>query len=103
MGYFNTTGKYNNILYNLDYTKYFYTDSFDDFTNSFDVSLGIRNIKRTLGTSVAASYLFGTDNSYQIVSRTFANFPLKRTSRFAARFRPTINFIITKQTSHFQK
>jgi hypothetical protein len=103
LGYFNTTGKYNNILYNLGYTKYFYTDSFDDFTNSLDVSLGIRNKKRTLGTSVAASYLFGKDNSYQIVSSTFANFPLKRTLRFAARFRPSINFIITKQTLTFSK
>ena len=103
LGYFNTIGKHKNILYNLGYTKYFYTDSFDDFTNSFDVSLGIRNKKRTLGTSVAVSYLFGSDNSYQIVSSTFANFTPKRTSRFAARFRPSINFIISKQTLTFPK
>jgi hypothetical protein len=103
LGYFNTIGKKKNLLYNIGYTKYFYTDGFDDFTNSFDLSLGVRNKKRTLGTTVSASYLFGTDNSYQIVSNTFASFTLKRTSQIAFRFRPSINFIIAKQTLAIQK
>ncbi|MBT4869453.1 MAG: hypothetical protein HOH06_03135 [Polaribacter sp.] len=63
----------------------------------------IRNKKRTLGTAITASYLFGTDRSYQIVSRTFANFIVKRTSSVAMRFRPSINFIIAKQTLAFPK
>jgi hypothetical protein len=103
LGYFKTIGKNKNFLYNVGYTKYFYTDDFDDFTNSLDLSLGVRNKKRTLGTTVSASYLFGTDNSYQIVSNTFANFTLKRTSQIAFRFRPSINFIIAKQTLAIQK
>jgi len=103
LGYFNTIGKSKNYLYNLGYTKYFYSDGFDAFTNSLDVSFGIRNNKRTLGTTISGSYLFGTDNSYQIVSNTFANFTLKRTSNFALRFRPSINFIVAKQTFAFQR
>jgi hypothetical protein len=103
LGYFNTIGKTKNYLYNLGYTKYFYSDSFDAFTNSLDVSFGIRNNKRTLGTTISGSYLFGTDTSYQIVSNTFANFTLKRTSNYALRFRPSINFIIAKQTLAFQR
>ena len=103
LGYFNAFDKNRNIVYNLGYTKYFYSDGFDAYTNSLDVSLGIRNKKRTLGTTVAASYLFGTDNSYQIVSNTFANFTLKRTPNYAVRFRPSINFIIAKQSVAFQK
>ena len=62
-----------------------------------DVSLGIRNKKRTLGTSFGASYLFGTEKSYQFVSSSFVNFTLKRTPNFALRFRPRVNFIVAKQ------
>ena len=97
LGYFKTIGKNKNFLYNLGYTKYFYADGYDVFTNSLDVSLGIRNKKRTLGTSIATSYLFGTEKSYQFVSSTFVNFTLKRTSNFALRLRPRLNFIVAKQ------
>ena len=103
VGYFNSIGKKKSILYNVGYSKYFYTDNFDDFTNSVDLSLGIRNNKRSLGTTISASYLFGTDNSFQIISNSFVNFTLKRTSNFAVRFRPSIHFIIAKQTLSVQK
>ena len=103
LGYFNTLDKNKNLTYNLGYTKYFYSDGYDGFTNSLDVSLGLRNKKRTLGTSVSASYLFGTEESYQLVSSSFVNFTLKRTSNFALRLRPRINFIIAKQNITIQK
>ncbi|MBG7612183.1 hypothetical protein IU405_07985 [Polaribacter sp. BAL334] len=63
-----------------------------------DVSLGIRNKKRTLGTTLAGSYIFGTDNSYQLVSNSFVSFNLHRTANFALRFRPTISFVVANQT-----
>jgi hypothetical protein len=103
VGYFNSIDKKKNILYNVGYSKYFYTDDYDDFTNSVDLSVGIRNKKRSLGTTISASYLFGSDNSYQIISNSFANFTLKRTSNFALRFRPSVNFIIAKQILSVQK
>jgi hypothetical protein len=98
LGYFNTIGKSKSMLYNLGYTKYFYSDDFDDFTNSIDVSIGIRNKKRTLGTILSGSYIFGTDESFQIVSNSFVNFNLYRTANFALRFRPSISFVIANQT-----
>ncbi len=97
LGYFNTLGKKKNINYNLGYTKFFYTDGFDGFTNSFDINVGVRNKKRSLGTTVAASYLFGSDASYQLVSSSFVNLTLKRTQNFALRIQPRINFIVAKQ------
>lgn len=103
LGYFNTIGKQKSFLYNVGYTKFFFSDDFDDFTNSLDVSIGIRNNKRTLGSTISASYLFGTDESYQIVSNSFVNFTLKRTANFAVRFRPNINFIIARQSFFFKK
>ena len=96
-GYFNTIGKAKLLNYSLGYTKFFYSDGYDDFTNSLDINLGIRNKKRTLGTTISGSYLFGTDNSYQIVSNSYANFTLKRAANFAVRFRPSISFVIAKQ------
>ena len=101
VGYFNTIGKQKNFNYNLGYTHFFYSDDFDDFTNSIDLSVGIRNTKRTLGTTLAASYLFGTDTSLQLVSNSFLNINLKRTSNLALRFRPNISFIIADQTYTF--
>ena len=98
LGYFKAIGKNKNLVYNLGYTKYLYTDDYDGFTNSLDVSLGVRNKKRTLGTTISASYLFGTDESYQLISNSFANFTLKRTSNYALRLRPNISFIIAKQS-----
>jgi hypothetical protein len=98
LGYFNTLGKKKNFVYNLGYTKFFYTDGYDVFTNSIDISLGIRNKKRTLGTTISASYLFGTDISYQVISNSYVNFTLKRTPNFALRLRPNVNFVIAKQS-----
>ena len=103
LGYFKTLGKNKNFHYNIGYTKVFYTDDFDDFTNSLDLSLGIRNKKRTIGTTVSASYLFGADESYQIVSNSYLNFTLKRTPNFALRLRPNVNFIIAKQSIAVKK
>lgn len=101
VGYFNTIGKQKNFNYNLGYTHFFYSDDFDDFTNSIDLSVGFRNKKRTIGTTLAASYLFGTDTSLQLVSNSFLNINLKRTSNLALRFRPNISFIIADQTYTF--
>ena len=101
VGYFNTLGKKKYVLYNLGYTHFFYADGYDVFTNSLDVSLGLRNKKRTIGTTIAGSYLFGTEKSYQIVSNSFANFTLKRAINYAVRIRPSINFIIANQSITF--
>jgi hypothetical protein len=103
LGYFNTLGEQKMFVYNLGYTRYFYTDGYDGFTNSIDVSFGVRNKKQTFGTTISASYVFGADESYQIVSNNFVNFTLKRTSNFAVRLRPTLNFIIAKQSLAIEK
>lgn len=97
LGYFNTLNE-NRFIYSLGYTRFFYNDDFDEFTNSIDVSIGVRNRKRTLGSTVAFSYLFGSDTSFQIVANTFGVINLKRTSNLALRLRPNISFIIADQT-----
>lgn len=102
LGYFNTLGKAKNVFYNLGYTRFFYSDGYDVFTNSLDVNLGLRNKKRTIGTNLAGSFIFGTDTSFQLVSSSFVNINLKRTPTLALRFRPSLDFIIAKQSVTFQ-
>ena len=98
LGYYNTIGKKKLFNYSIGYTRYFYSDGWDTFTNSADLSLGIRNKKRTIGTKLAASYLFGKDESLQIISRSYANITLTKQKNFALKFSPQLNFIIAQQT-----
>ncbi len=103
LGYYNTLGKNKLINYNVGYTRYFYANGLDAFTNSIDLSLGIRNKKRTLGTKLATSYLFGTDQSFQIVSRTYANVAIARENDFTLKFRPQISFLMAQQTTALEQ
>lgn len=103
LGYFNTIDKKKSLYYNVGYSKYFYSDGYDAFTNSIDANIGIRNKKRTFGTQLSASYLFGTDSSYQMISSSYLNFILTRKENFAIRCKPRLNFIIAKQSFAIQR
>ncbi len=98
VGYNNTIGKKKLFNYNVGYTRYFYSDGWDTFTNSLDLSVGIRNKKKNLGTKLGASYLFGKDQSFQIVSRTYAIATIAKQKNFVLKFRPQISFLIAQQT-----
>ncbi len=101
LAYFNTIGASNSLFYNLGYTRYFFTEDAGSFTNSLDLSLGVTNKKRSLGTTLAGSYLFGESNSFQLVSNTFLSFDLQRTATSAIRFRPNVSFVVAQQTISF--
>ncbi|WP_157208495.1 hypothetical protein [Mariniflexile maritimum] len=103
LGYYNTIGKKNIFNYNVGYTRYFYANGWDTFTNSIDLSLGIRNKKRTLGTKLATSYLFGTDQSFQMVSRSYANLTLAKKKDYLLKLRPQISFVIAQQTTALEQ
>ena len=103
LGYYNTLGKNKLINYNVGYTRYFFANGWDAFTNSIDLSLGIRNKKRTLGTKLATSYLFGTDQSFQIVSRSYANLAIALEKDFTLKFRPQLSFLMAQQTTALEQ
>lgn len=100
-GYSNTIDKNKNVHYNLGYSRFFYSDGWDAFNNSVDVLLGVRNSKRTLGAIVSASYLFGTDNSFQVSSRVYGNFTLTRKPSYALKLRPQVNLLVAQQVVTF--
>jgi len=97
-GYYHAIGNKKLLHYNVGYTRYFYSDDWDTFTNSIDLSIGLRNKKKTFGTKLGASYLFGTDQSFQIASRTYANATISRKKNFVLKFRPQIGFLFAQQT-----
>lgn len=101
LAYFNTIGASNSLFYNLGYTRYFFTGDAGSFTNSLDLSVGITNKKRSLGTTLAGSYLFGDSNSFQLVSNSFLSFDLQRTASSAVRFRPNVSLVVAQQTISF--
>lgn len=98
VGYYHAMGNNKLFHYNVGYTRYFYSDDWDTFTNSIDLSIGFRNKKKTFGTKLGASYLFGTDQSFQLASRTYVNATITRTKNFVLKFRPQIGFLIAQQT-----
>ncbi|MDE3742098.1 hypothetical protein [Maribacter polysaccharolyticus] len=98
VGYFNTLGKEKQVTYNAGYTRFFYSDGWDTFTNSLSLSLGLRTQKRTLGTKLGISYLFGSDGSLQITSQTYAHITIARQKKSVLKFNPKLNFLIAQQT-----
>lgn len=101
-GYANTIGQRKNVHYNVSYSRFFFSDGFDEFNNSIDLSLGLRNRQRTLGIIGSVSYLFGSEQSVQLSSRVYGNFSLTRSNEYAIRFRPQINFLVAEQAITFQ-
>ena len=97
-GYYHTIDKKENLYFNLGYAHYFYSDGSDIFTNSADLSIGLRSGNRKLGTSITASYLFGTDEALQLVSSTYGRITLVKGKSASLKFNPRLNFTIAKQT-----
>lgn len=100
-GYGNTIGKKKNFHYNVSYSRFFFSDGFDDFNNSIDAFIGVRNKERTFGGIFSASYLFGSEQSVQLSSRIYGNFSLSSGSNYAIKFRPQLNFLIAEQAISF--
>jgi hypothetical protein len=98
LGYYHTIGKKKFFYYSAGYTRFFYSDGWDTFTNSLYLGVGIRNKKKTFGTNLGVTYLFGSDQAFQITSRTYASATLSKQKNFALKFRPQISFLIAQQT-----
>jgi hypothetical protein len=101
LGYYNWLDKNKFLNYYLGYSKLFYSDGSQLFTNSLDLNLGIKNKKHTLSTSISATYLFGNDQALQLSSSTYGKITIIEQKNFAIKFVPQVNFIVSKQTMAF--
>jgi hypothetical protein len=99
IGYGKNFGKKKTYRYSVSYSRYFYNNGIDNlFTNDISASIGIKNKKRTLGTSLSGSYLFGNDESFQVASSSFVAFNLFKTTKTKLDFKPQISLVAGKQT-----
>lgn len=99
IGYGKNFGRKKTYRYSVSYSRCFYNNDLDNlFTNDISASIGIKNKKRTLGTSLSGSYLFGSDNSFQIASNSFVTLNLFKTTKTKLDFRPQVNVVAGKQT-----
>jgi hypothetical protein len=99
LGYGKTFGKKKLFRYSTSYSRYFYANSEDNiFSNTLNLSFGVHNKNRTIGTLISGDYLFGNDQSFQISSRSYFKIKLMKTKKIALNFRPQLNIIAGKQT-----
>lgn len=99
VGFGKNIGEKKLFKYSVSYSKYFFANDIDNlYTNTLNAGLGIRNKKRTLGTQITGSYLFGEDQSFEIASRSFVDFNLLKTKKTSLKFKPQLNIIAGKQT-----
>lgn len=99
VGFGRNFGKDKLLKYSIAYSKYFYANDIDNiYTNAINLGMGVRNKKRTLGTQLSGSYLFGEEQSFEIASRNFVNFNLLKTNKTSLNFKPQLNIIAGKQT-----
>jgi hypothetical protein len=99
VGYGKNIGEKKLFKYSVSYSKYFYANDIDNiYTNTLNVGLSVRNKKRTIGTQLSGSYLFGEDQSFEIASRSFVDVNLLKSKISKLKFKPQLNIIAGKQT-----
>ena len=99
VGFGKNIGKNKLFKYSVSYSKYFYANDLENiYTNTLNAGLGVRNKKRTIGTQLSGSYLFGEDQSFEIASRSFVDVNLMKTKKSSLKFKPQLNIVAGKQT-----
>lgn len=99
VGFGKNIGKNKLFKYSVSYSKYFYENDLENiYTNTLNAGLGVRNKKRTIGTQLSGSYLFGEDQSFEIASRSFVDVNLMKTKKSSLKFKPQLNIVAGKQT-----
>ena len=98
LGYSRALNKKETLYFTSGYTRYFYSDGSDIFTNGIDLGLTLQNKKRTLGSTLSSTYLFGSDNAFQLLSSTYGKITLYKEKTFSIKFKPKLNFLIASQT-----
>jgi len=99
LGYGRTIGKNKIVNYTISFSKYFFGNDEDDiFGNTIDIGLGLRSKNKKIGTQLIYTYLFGNEQSFQVVSKSYVTFNLSKKSNSLLKLRPQLNIIYGKQT-----
>lgn len=98
VAYFKRFGKNKQYYFNVGYSRYIYSDGWDIFTNSLNLSCGFRTKDKSFGTEISTALLFGGDESLQLVSNSYGSLVLSKKKDFLLKFRPQLSFVVAQQT-----
>ncbi|WP_299162577.1 hypothetical protein [uncultured Tenacibaculum sp.] len=100
IGYGKSFGKNKQYRWETSYDRYFYTNTSGNnpFKNALSFTIEVDNKKKTFGTEVATTYLFGSDNSLQIVSSTYGILNLLKKKHYHLKLQPQLNIVLAEQT-----
>lgn len=99
LGYGKIINKQKTLNYNIAYSRYFYANNDDNiFANTLDIGLGIRTKNKLLSTQLTGSYLFGKENSFQFLSKTYYKINILKEKNTSIYVKPQINIFAGKQT-----
>lgn len=100
LGYGKSFGKDKTYRWSASYARYFFSDDTEDnpLTNAISIGIDIDNNNRTLGTSLTSTYLFGSENSFQVVSSTYGLLNLHKAKNYQLKLRPQLNIVFAQQT-----
>lgn len=99
VGYGQSFGKSKTYKWTSSYARYFYSAGVDNpFTNAISFGLEATNKKKTLGTELSATYLFGDDTSFQVISSSYGVVNLFKAKEYQLRLRPELNIVVAQQT-----
>lgn len=104
IGYGKSLGRNNTFKYYTSYMRCFYNNGLSNsFENDITAGFGVKNKKKTLGTLLSGSYLFGKDHALQLASTTYVLFRLVKTPQYRLDFRPQFSLIAGDQTVEFSR
>lgn len=98
LGYYHNIDEKELLYLSAGYTRYIFSDGSNYFTNLLDLSLGLRNSTRTIGSELYTSLLFGSDSALQLILRTYGRITLLKEKTFSLRFRPQLKILVAQQT-----
>lgn len=100
LGYGKSFGRDKKYRWSTSYARYFYTNTLRDnpFKNAVSLGFELDNKKKTLGAEIETTYLFGSDNSFQIIGSTYGVLSLSKTKKHHLKLRPQLNIILAEQT-----
>ncbi len=100
VGYGKSFGEEKKMRWSVSYERYFYTNTTREnpFKNAVSLGFELDNIKKTIGTEISTTYLFGNDNSFQIIGSTYGVLSLSKTKKHHLKLRPQLNITLAEQT-----
>lgn len=98
-GYGKNFGKNKVFRYFGSVSGYLYSNNDVDglYYSNANAGIGIKNKNNTLGTQLSGNYYFGSESTFQLTARSYANLILIKNKKYNLKFGPQISLIAGSQ------